>query len=125
MSATLLLVIPDIQIDLIDLRGHLEPAFVVSGDGKSLTVGRPCVREKVFVVQVLDFISEGLYEDWPDECIPPGPASVFSFDYVSVKLMLDIVEALVGRFDAIVDTNFGSVIPMAELTGEHLPADLA
>jgi hypothetical protein len=125
MSATLLLVIPEIQVDLIGLRGHLESEFVVSGDGKSLTVGQAGTREKVFVVQVLDFVSEGIYEDWPDERIPRGPVSVFSFDYVSVKLMLGIAQSLAGCFDAIVDTNFGAVIPIAELTSGHLPADLA
>lgn len=125
MSATLLVVIPGINIDLMGLRDCLELVFVVSGDEKSLTVGRPRSREKVFVVQVLDFVSEGLYEDWPDERIPLGPASVFSFDYINVKLMLSIIEALANHFDAIVDTNFGAVVPIAQLTDGHLPADLA
>lgn len=125
MSATLLLVIPEIQVDLIGLRRCLESTFVVTGDIKSLTVGQLGTRDKVFVVQVLDFVSEGMYEDWPEERIPSGPASVFSFDYVCVKLMLGIAQVLARSFDAIVDTNFGAVMPIAELTSGDLPADLA
>ena len=58
-------------------------------------------------------------------CIPRASVSVFSFDYVSAKLMLDVSRALAECFDAIVDTNFGAVIPLGDLTGEHLPGGLA
>jgi hypothetical protein len=124
VSATLLIVIPQMDVNLAELRVHLETNFVVSGDPNSLTVGQPDTVEKVFVVQVLDFISDGVYEDWPDERIP-RTASVFSFDYVSVPLMLSIAHALAAHFDAIVDTNFGAVIPLGELSSRHLPENLA
>jgi hypothetical protein len=125
MSATLLLVIPENRTDLTDLRRCLDLKFVVSGDMKSLTVEQRGVREKVFGVQVTDFVSEGVFEDWPDERIPRGPVSVFSFDYVSSNLMLGVVRALAECFDAIVDTNYGAVIPSRDLTSEHLPQGLA
>ncbi len=125
MSETLLLVIPEVNIDLTGLRSCLESEFMVSGDVKSLTVGHFGAREKVFVVQVLDFVSDGVFEDWPEDRIPWGPVSVFSFDYKSAKLVLDIVHALAPRFGAIVDTNFGSVVSLGDLTIGHLLQDLA
>jgi hypothetical protein len=125
MSATLLFVIPGVHVGLAGLRDQLESNFIVSGDAKSLTIGRPGTNDKAFLVPVSDFVAEGMYEDWPDEYISQGPISAFSFDYVSVELMLSIVHALSDRFDAIVDTNFGAVMPSTELNNEHLPGDLA
>lgn len=124
MSATLLIVIPDVRVDLTRLQDVLRVEYTVSGDATSLTVGVPGDGDKVFIVPVLDFIADGVYEDWPERYIPCGPASVFSLDYVNSDLTLGVAHMVSEHFYAIVDTNFGAVVPANLLTKEHLPEDL-
>ncbi|MER5604579.1 hypothetical protein AB0F93_08195 [Micromonospora tulbaghiae] len=125
MSATLLIVVLDPSVGLGELRDLLEDEFVVSGDSVSLTISDPDeVQAALFLVPVTDFVAEGVFEDWPTAMIPQKSASVFSFDYVDPRLMVKVVQAISGRFDSIVDTNYGVVLSAKALTREHLPENL-
>lgn len=54
---------------------------------------------------------DGLFDEWPTALVPEGPFTAFSIDYRRPALAESIVKAVKQRAPAIVDTNFGDVMP--------------
>lgn len=57
---------------------------------------------------------DGLFEDWPDALVPDGPFTAFSIDYRRPGLAEAIVRAVAQQVRAVVDTNFGDVLPAGD-----------
>lgn len=115
---TVVLVFQDSTVTLGRIAELLAPMGAVTSDGNLVSISVSGARG--YLVSVSDPEAEGLFDEWPTTLCPVSAAAAFSLDYRDPAMVLEIVESLVRRFEILVDTNYGTVVPGDTLTIDML-----
>lgn len=113
MTETLVLVFDDAELELVGLAERLSVLGEIRWDSAVLSVrqGDECCH----LVRIVDLEADGIFEDWPSELIPQVSAAVFSLDYRSPGLAVDMVHLLASGQALKVDTNRGHIVAGTQL----------
>ena len=118
MTETLVLVFDDSAPELVDLAEHLSSVGEIHQDLAVLTVRQG--DDYCYVVKVFDLEGDGVFEDWPPAAIPQGQSAVFSLDYRSPRLAVEIAHLLASWRALKIDTNYGQIVAGAQLRMDML-----
>lgn len=113
MTETLVLIFDDPSLELVDLAQRLSILGEIHQERGVLTVRRG--DDRCYVVKVIDPEEDGVFEDWPEALLPGEPSAVFSANYRSPLLAVDIAHLLAGWRALKVDTNYGQVVAGGEI----------
>lgn len=113
MTETVVLIVEDRTVDLVQLAEFVQSVGNVSVDGAVLTFQRG--DEYCYLVKVSDPEVDGIFEDWPEARVPNAPSAVFSVDYRAPDLIVALVHEIAKRRSLTVDTNYGQVVSGRDL----------
>ncbi|MFI6849955.1 hypothetical protein [Kitasatospora sp. NPDC050467] len=115
---TVVLVFRDSTVTLGRIAELLAPLGAVASEENLVSISTSGSRS--YLVSVSDPEAEGLFDEWPTTLCPVSPVAAFSLDYRDPGIVLGIVESLAGRFEVLVDTNYGTVVPGGALVIDML-----